>query len=300
MSIDHRFPLNTLRAFEAVGRHSHVRRAAEELNLTHAALSRQVRKLEQQLDAHLFTRDNNRMQLTAAGRRFLIVVQDALNRLQEGVLHLDPESLAGELVIAATPTVSINWLLQVLSSYSQRYPEVELRVVTIEPHQRELPRQFDLALCLGQPDTPGRRSRKLYQEYYFPVCSPALIQPDQPIANAADLLRYTLLHEKFQHWEEWFALHGIHDTRAQGNIHFDYGFQSIEAARQGLGVVLADQLEVATDIRQGNLVRILDQVLPVDDGIFLVSAPPAEETVRARLFREELFRCLEDLGAELG
>ena len=299
MSIDHRFPLNTLRAFEAVGRHSHVRRAAEELNLTHAALSRQVRKLEEQLGARLFTRENNRMQLTAAGRRFLLVVQDALNTLQVGVLHLDPESLAGELVIAATPTISINWLLQVLDSYSQRYPEVEVRIVTIEPHQRELPRQFDLALCLGQPDTPGRVSRKLYQEYYFPVCSPALINPDQAISKPADLLHYTLLHEKFQHWEEWFALHAIHQVRGQGNIHFDYGFQSIEAARQGLGVVLADQLEVAADIRRGNLVRILDQVLPVDDGIYLVTAVPAAETVRARLFCEELFRCLEDLGAVL-
>ena len=93
-----RTPLNTLRAFEAVGRHCHVRRAAEELHLTHAALSRQVRILEEQLDVQLFDREKNRMQLTPAGRRFLSVVQHALHTLDEGVLHLDPESLAGELV----------------------------------------------------------------------------------------------------------------------------------------------------------------------------------------------------------
>ena len=300
MRNDHRIPLNTLRAFEAVGRHSHVRRAAEELNLTHAALSRQVRILEEQLGARLFSREGKRMQLTAAGRRFLATVQDALDTLQEGVMHLDPESLAGELVVAATPTVSINWLLGVINAYCQRYPEVEIRVVTIEPHQRSLHMQFDLALCLGQPETPGRLSQKLYQEYYFPVCSPALITTEQPIARPEDLLQQTLLHEKFQHWENWFALHGIHKSRGQANIHFDYGFQSIEAARQGLGVVLADQLEVAADLRRGSLVRLLDQVLPVDEGIYLVRAPGPQENVRARLFCEELFRYLEDLGAVLG
>ena len=127
-------PLNTLRAFEAVGRHSHVRKAAEELHLTHAALSRQVRILEQQLGTPLFTRANNRMQLTSAGRRFLTVVQKALDTLESGVLHLNPESLSGELVVAVTPTISVNWLPGVIKGFASRYPEVELRFVTIEPH----------------------------------------------------------------------------------------------------------------------------------------------------------------------
>jgi len=248
-------PLNTLRAFEAVGRHCHVRRAAEELHLTHAALSRQVRILEEQLGTSLFTREKNRMQLTAAGRRFLSVVQDALDTLQEGVLHLNPESLAGELVVAITPTISINWLPGVIKGFAARYPEVELRFVTIEPHQRKLPQQFDLALCLGQPEVQGKAIRKLYQEYYFPVAAPSLVSPDK-----------------------------------------HYGFQSIEAARAGLGVVLADQLEVAADLRRGTLVRLLDEVMPVDAGIFLVCDQEETQTIRARLFIEELSRHLEGLG----
>ena len=157
-----RIPLNTLRAFEAVGRHCHVRRAAEELHLTHAALSRQVRILEEQVGTKLFDREKNRMQLTAGGRRFLGVVQQALDILQEGVLHLNPESLAGELVVAITPTMSVNWLPGVIRNYASRYPEVELRFVTIEPHQRKLPQQLDMALCLGQPEAHGKDIRKLY------------------------------------------------------------------------------------------------------------------------------------------
>jgi LysR family glycine cleavage system transcriptional activator len=295
-----RTPLNTLRAFEAVGRHCHVRRAAEELHLTHAALSRQVRILEEQLDVRLFDREKNRMQLTPAGRRFLSVVQHALHTLDEGVLHLDPESLAGELVVAVTPTISVNWLPAIIGVYVGRYPEVDLRFVTIEPHQSKLPRQFDLALCLGQPDAPGREVKKLYQEYYFPVASPALLAADRPINKPQDLLQYPLLHERFQHWEDWFAIHGINESRGRSNIRFDYGFQSIEAARAGLGIVLADQLEVAADLRRGSLVRLLDQVMPVDAGIYLVSEHEDTQTIRARLFVAELKRHLQQLGSADG
>lgn len=290
-----RIPLNTLRAFEAVGRHSHVRRAADELHLTHAALSRQVRILEEQLETRLFSRDKNRMQLTPAGRRFLVVVQSALDTLQQGVLHLNPESLTGELVVATTPTISINWLPGVIKAFTQRYPEVELRIVTIEPHQRELPQQFDLAICLGQPEVRNKDMRKLYQEYYFPVAAPSLIAADKPVNKPQDLLQYPLLHERFQHWEDWFAVHGINQARGINNIHFDYGFQSIEAARAGLGVVLADQFEVASDLSRGTLVRLMDEVMPVDAGIYLVSDPPEVQNVRARLFTEELSRYLQQV-----
>jgi LysR family glycine cleavage system transcriptional activator len=291
-----RLPLNTLRAFEAVGRHCHVRRAAEEMHLTHAAVSRQIRILEEQLASRLFHRENNRMQLTTAGRRFLVVVQQALDTLEEGVLHLDPESLAGELVVATTPTISVNWLPSVIKAFVGRYPEVELRFVTIEPHQRTLPQQFDLAVCLGEPDVRGKRVRRIYQENYFPVAAPSLVAPEKPVNKPQDLLHYTLLHERFAHWEKWFALQGIEHIHGGGNIHFDYGFQSIEAARAGLGIVLADQLEVAADLHRGTLVRLLDKVMPVDAGIYLVSDEEETQTVRARLFTEELSRYLEHRG----
>jgi LysR family glycine cleavage system transcriptional activator len=237
------------------------------------------------------------MQLTASGRRFLAAVQSALETLQEGALQLDPELLTGELVIATTPTISINWLPGVIAAYMQQYPEVELRFVTIEPYQRKLPRQYDLALCLGQPDAHNKTVSKLYQEHYFPVARPSLVTADRPVIKPRDLLQYTLLHERFQHWENWFALHDIGQAKARGNIHFDYGFQCIEAARQGLGIVLADKLEVAADLHRGSLVQLLESALPVDAGVYLIADPDSVQTLRARLFVEELSRHLEQLGA---
>lgn len=297
MSLSRRFPLNSLRAFEAVGRHGHVRRASEELHLTHAALSRQVRLLEAELGCALFLRAHNGMQLTSAGRRFLAAVQSAMDTLARGVVHLDPEALSGELVVATTPTVSINWLPFVIGEYTRQYPEVELRVVTLEPHQRKLPSQFDLALCLGMPEVRDKAVEKLYQEYYFPVCSPALISAERPVNRPVDLLAYPLVHERLQHWEEWFATQGIDSARGTSNIYFDYGFQSIEAARQGLGIVLADKLEVAADLRRGSLVRLLEEDMPVDEGIYLVSDPQDARSVRVQLFVDELRRYLRQLGA---
>ena len=128
------------------------------------------------------------------------------------------------------------------------------------------------------------------------MAAPSLIAADRPINKPQDLLQYTLLHERFQHWEEWFGIHGIRDARGRGNIHFDYGFQSIEAARSGLGIVLADQLEVDADLRRGTLVRLLHEVMPVDAGIFLICDPEDTQTIRARLFIQELTRYLATLG----
>lgn len=294
--MDRRIPLSTLRAFEAVGRLAHVRRAADELHLTHAAVSRQIRILEDRLETRLFTREKRRMQLTSAGQRFLNSVQQSLAILEEGAIHLDPESIAGELVIASTPTISTNWLPTVIDAYCQRYPEVELHCITIEPHQQLLPKHFDLALCLGKPQVQGRPVSMLYREYYVPVCAPALQRSGQPVVQPGDLLDYPLIHERYQHWEQWFSLHGIDSTRGVRNIFFDYGFQSIEAARRGLGVALADQLEIASDLHRGSLIRLFDKPLPVSAGIYLVADNDDQATIRARLFVDELTRYLKESG----
>ncbi len=288
LPLQRNLPLNTLRAFEAVGRHGHVRRAAEELCLTHAAVSRQVRNLEEQLDTELFSRVGNRLRLTAAGRRFLVVVQGALQQLQQGVLYLDPDSLAGELVVAATASISMNWLLDVMSRYRRKYPEVELRMETIEPQQRLSTPKWDVALCLGEPQVEARDCLQLYKEHYFPVCSPSLLQAENPVNSPADLGAYTLLWERFNHWNRWFELQGVPSKRIHADIHLDYGYQVVEAARRGMGIALADQLEVSEDLRSGKLVRLLSEVVPVDEPIYLVTEQEAHQTIRARLFVKEL------------
>jgi LysR family glycine cleavage system transcriptional activator len=281
-------PLNTLRAFEAVGRLCHVRRAAEELFLSHAAVSKQIRNLERQLDTSLFSREGNRLQLTAAGRRFLTVVQASLQQLDQGILYLDPDKLAGELVVAATASISMSWLLDVISSYCKKYPEVELRMETIETGPRLLTSKCDVALCFGKPQAEGRVCRQIYQEYYFPVCSPAILQTGLPVRSPEDLKSYTLLWERFNHWNRWFESQGVSAKKPHRNIHLDYGYQVIDAARRGMGIGLADQLEVGEDLRSGKLIKLMNEVVPVDESIYLVTEKEAHQSIRARLFVTEL------------
>jgi LysR family glycine cleavage system transcriptional activator len=289
-------PLGTLRAFEAVGRHSHVRRAAEELCVTHSALSRQVRILEEQLGVQLFNRQNNRLSLNASGRRFLKIVQQSLAQLQEGAVHLDPESMTGELVIAVTPSISMGWLIPMVGTFNESYPEVEIHLASIEPHTRNLPGQFDLALCLSQPETEERQIRVLYQEHYLAVCKPALLKEEKPINRTSDLAKYPLLHDRFNLWQQWFLLQDEHYSGGISNIYLDHGFQCIEAARKGLGIALADQVEVAQDLREGRLVRLTDKGLPVGESIYLVTDIEPQQSVRARVFVEHMTKELNALG----
>ena len=289
-------PLNALRAFEAAGKHRHMRRAADELGVTHGAISQQIKILEQTLQVKLLKRENNRLSLTTAGERLLKSVQEGFDRITEGALYLDPDSMSGEIIIAVTPSISMNWLLGTIGEFCQRYPEVEPRLLTIEPHQRKLPTEFDIALCLGQPETPLRQVTELYQEHYFPVCRPGLIKTDQPINKPVDLLQYPLLYERFNHWQHWFKLQGISNPKANGNIHLDYGFQSIEAARRGLGITLADQIEVAQDLQDGRLIKLLNEVLPVNESIYLVTDIETNQPLRVKLFVEELIQGINKIG----
>jgi LysR family glycine cleavage system transcriptional activator len=133
-----------------------MRQAAQELGVTHGAVSRQVKQLEEVLGVDLFNRSHNRLNLTAAGRRLMSTVGDALDRITESTLYLDPESVAGSLVVGATPSIITGWLLGLIRRFNERYPEIELRVVNLDPQASDLPAEISVAICFGEPDVPQR------------------------------------------------------------------------------------------------------------------------------------------------
>ena len=286
-------PLNALRAFEATARHCHLRRAADELGVTHGAVSRQVRLLESRLGVELFDRSHNRLSLTAAGRRLMLVVGEALDRITESTLYLDPESMAGSLLVAATPSISIGWLLAMIREFSQRYPEIELRLINIEPQQRELPPEVNVAICFGEPDSSVRVVRELFRERYFPVCSPGLLRDNAPINRASDLLSYPLIHDQHGRWQRWLANHSLQAVDAQNNLYLQDSFQVISATREGCGIGLADRIEIARDLRSGNLIALRDDTVEARQSHYLVTDLPHRMTVRARLFAEHIVRELQ-------
>jgi len=292
-------PLTALRAFEVVGRHCHIRRAAEEMHISHPALSRQVKQLEEWLKVELFYRKGNRLELSAAGQRFLSSVQKAFENINQGILFLDPDTLSGEVVLATTPTIAMSWLLQILADFQLKYPEINVRILTLEPGQQQLPSDFDLAICLGKPEETVRTVTKLYDERYVPVCSPKLL-PSQQLSGPSELSAYPLLHDRLNQWPTWFKSQGLSYVKPRQNTYFDHAYQAIEAARLGMGVALAEPFEVREDMKSGRLSTVFDHSFTVGESAYLVCEDSVQHSARTRLIIEALFDWLLSNGADLG
>ena len=286
-------PLNALRAFEVAARHCHLREAAQELGVTHGAVSRQVRQLEEVLGVALFDRGHNRLTLTSAGRRLMQTVGDAFDRISESTGYLDPESMAGSLVVAATPSISSGWLLSVLRQFTVTYPEIELHLTSIEPQQRDLPADVEVAICFGEPDAPQRAVRELLRERYFPVCSPALLRAGETVGQARDLLSYPLIHDRHNRWQRWLALHSLDVAAARQNLYLEDAFLALNAVREGCGIGLADRIEVYRELRSGSLVALSDDTVEARHSHYLVTDQDQRMSARARLFADHLLRLLE-------
>ncbi len=284
-----RLPLNAMRAFEAAARHCHLRRAAEELGVTHGAVSRHVRQLEELLGVALFDRSRNRMVLTSAGNRLLTGVQQGLDMMAESALYLDAESMAGRLVIASTPSISAGWLVTAIGEFSQRYPEMEISLLTIDPMQMDIPAEVDVAICYGKPHARRRDVTELFREKYFPVCSPKLLNVERALRRVEDLLDYPLLTDRHGHWLRWLAQHGV-NTEKMKTLYLQESFQVIHAVKEGFGIALVDRFEVARDLQNGTLQSLFSEEVMAEQSHYLVTDPPARMTVRSRLFIEHVTR----------
>ena len=284
-------PLNAMRAFESAARHCHLRKAAVELGVTHGAVSRQVKQLEELLQVELFDRSHNRLALTSAGQRLLMGVQEGLDKMAESALYLDPESMSGSLTIASTPSISAGWLVKAMGEFSKRYPEIKLRLLNINPKQIELPSEVDVAICYGRPEIGQRDIVELFRESYFPVCHPSLIRSEQPVTKPEDMLAYPILHDHHAYWQPWFAKLGL-DIRGYQEIYFQDSFQVMAAVKEGYGIGLLDRVDVQRELNNGQLVALFDDSIEAKESHFLVMDKKERRSVRARLFDEFLRRYL--------
>jgi len=281
-------PLSALRAFEAAGRQLHMGRAGADLGVTHGAISHQVRALEDQLGVKLFSRAHNRLLLTSAGERLLQAVQAGFDRILDGTLHLDPESLAGDLVIGCTQTIAQSWAVLQISQFHATYPQIHIRVVELEPRQRDIPGEVDVAICYGPPDAASRRVEELVAPPLFPVCSPRLFSDRSAINRPEHLTRYPLLHDGQNSWATWFRAMDVPFPNDTDQIHFFNNVLCIKAARQGFGIALSNLMEVQDDLRDGLLVKLMGRTIPEAQSYYLLTDGPEVQSLRARLFEASI------------
>ncbi|HEX8955793.1 MAG TPA: transcriptional regulator GcvA [Burkholderiaceae bacterium] len=250
-------PLNALRAFEAAARLGSFSAAAESLYVTHGAISRQVRGLEEWLGTALFERHGRRISLTAPGREYFLAVQSAFQNIAGATRRVAESGTQRRLTLDALPTFTMHWLLPRLTRFQLRHPGVELNLITSDrPPDQSM--HFDLAIRRGPLELPGYISREFLVEREIPVCSPVLLKR-LPLHDAKDLKRHTLLSSagRPHAWQRWLAEAGMPGLAPKGRQQFDHFYLTLQAAVDGIGVALGPRPVIDRELEAGRLVMPL-------------------------------------------
>jgi LysR family glycine cleavage system transcriptional activator len=286
-------PLNAIKAFEAAARLGNIAQAAAELNVTRGAVSQQIKLLEDFLGVDLFDRGARRMTLSAAGQALLPVLSHALDSIAGEAAKLKRPELRGQLVVASAPAFGSKWLLRHLADFIRLYPEVDIRIRTIQPLARELPVDCDVAIEWGHGHWPGSTVYPFDPADLTPVCSPKLINAlPQKIRSPNDLQHVRLIHDDDgTRWRRWLAETGATAVNPAKGLFLDNFVYALDAAVAGLGVVLADPVTTAEDMRTGALVSPLDHKLPGDGSYHVVVPRGREANLLASAFVSWLLAC---------
>ena len=303
-------PLNGLRAFEAAGRHLSFSKAAQELNVTPAAISHQIKGLEDHLQVQLFRREPRALLLTDAGQRALPEVRAAFEQLAEAVEGLRDAGEASQhvLTVSAVPSLSAKWLVPRLDRFRRQHPEIDVLLDatgTIVDFSRE--QEIDMGLRYGTGDYPGLETIRLAPGDVVPVCSPEVANADPPLRTPADLATRTLIHTRWgsgatdPDWGEWLRSAGVTDLDSRRGPRFNHSEYALQAALQGQGVALVMRVLVEDDLAAGRLVAPFDT--PESDAArddcprfsYWIVAPKAKlKLKRVRAFRDWL---LDEMAA---
>lgn len=275
-------PLNALRAFEAAARHLSFTKAAEELNVTPAAVSHQVKSLEDIAGGPLFKRLTRALKLTDRARTALPHLTEGLDRLEDGARLLNESRERNVLIVTTAPTFAAKWLVPHLDSFQQANPDLNLRIdatVAAVDLRRD---EVDVAIRFGTGDYPGYRVDLLLNEEVFPVCSPALLDGAKDL-TPNDLSKFTLLHTSLAattgfrvDWRMWLKTVGAKNVDWQRGPVFSDDTLTAQAALTGHGVALLNGAAVRDDLKEGRLVRPFDLSMESDFAYYLMS--PLETT----------------------
>jgi LysR family transcriptional regulator, glycine cleavage system transcriptional activator len=248
-------PLNAIKAFEAAARLGSFTRAAGELGVTHGAVSRQIRLLEDWLGAPMFRRTSRNAVATPAGAELLAAAGPVLDRLAEAALRLrSATSATGPIRVSALPTFAMRWLIPRLSHFEREHPGIELRILTASTPGEQFRMEVE-AVISGPVRQPGWVGRRFLSETRLPVLSPALMRRC-PLRRPDDLVRHTLLHSATlpEAWPRWLAAAGVPQLQPTRDQLFEHFYFGIQAAIEGLGVLMGPLALVADELREGRLV----------------------------------------------
>ncbi|OCC05330.1 LysR family transcriptional regulator [Labrys sp. WJW] len=280
-------PLQTLRAFEATGRRLSMTLAAQELNLTHGAVSRQIKALEENLSVPLFRRLTRRIELTEAGQSFFSTVTRLLSELARESEALRRKNDQTHLIVNCSVSFASKWLTQRLQRLMAFVPDLDVHLEVTDMAIDFVSSHVDVALRYGDGNYASAAAERIMNETVTPVCSPDYRDKMGGLRAMNDLAKCQLIHEIGMHttWERWFAMMELSypGNRGPGYTH---GSLSIEAAIRGAGVALGRSVLVAEDIAAGRLISLFPQArLEVEWGYDLIYRVGNQEHPKVRAFR---------------
>jgi len=282
--------LRALQAFDETATHSSLTKAADVLNVTHGAISRQIKLLELHLGVTLFHRRPNGVELTKAGERLYQSTRGAFSALQLGVTEVKRLHHRQSITVSLSTSLALKWLVPLLSSFQQEHPGIALLLDTNDAFSDFDLSEVDVALRFGEPGWDGLYHERVREEELIVVAAPSLVGNTRLPMKAEDVASLPLLHDAFNvGWESWAEQVGlsIDKIKAQSIKYVDSAVL-LEAAIDGQGVALARHLLAERDLKLGRLVRLDDSQVPLDRGLYFVCRPGDQERVTIRIFKKWL------------
>ncbi|MEO7243125.1 MAG: LysR substrate-binding domain-containing protein [Variovorax sp.] len=278
--------LNKLRAFQLIGRHLSLARAATELNLTASALSHQLAALEQHLGVKLFLRNGRGLAFTDAGQRLHRQVDQSVDQLERALRDAATGSDARrKLVVSTLQTFGTRWLLPRLHRFGSGPADTEIRISQFMANfERD---GVDCAIAYGDGHWPGLEADFLMEENLVLVCSPSILAKDKPFRRAADIARHQLLMAKTrpQDWQLWLNEVGVAFPKRAPVMTLDNRNLVIEAAEGGLGLAVVDPVMVDKELSRGQLVQPWPVPAKGEGGYYLAHPPAARAKTKVMAFR---------------
>lgn len=280
-------PLNALRAFDAAARHLSFTKAAEELFVTQAAVSHQIKLLEDFLGLKLFRRRNRSLLLTEEGQGYYLDIKEIFSAINEATRKLQARSATGALTVSLTPSFAIQWLVPRLSGFNSAYPGIDVRIQAIDREEEKLADDVDVAIFYGRGNWPGVRAERLYTEYLLPVCSPSLLMGENKLKVLDDLANHTLLHDTSRRdWLAYIRQSGLQHINVQQGPIFSHSAMVVQAAVHGQGVALVNNVMAQTELDTGRLVCPFNDVLVSKNAFYLVCHDSQAELGKIAAFRQ--------------
>ena len=282
-------PLTSLRAFEAAGRKLSFTLAAAELTVTQAAISHQVKALEEHLGAPLFLRLPRQLELTEAGKALLPVVRKAFDEIGESVAALRDQITAAPVTVRLAPSFAAKWLSPRLEDFHRQYPNIDLSLTHSNDAVDFAHQAIDLGVTYGNGDWRGVVAEEVLRIDFFPVCAPAFLEGEYPLNTPENLKHHALLHDgDKKNWADWLGLAGVDGIDPSRGTVMDDTNVLIQAAMDGLGVALGSTHFVTDRLASGRLVRPFETVLHSEGAYYIVCPKEHLERKEVRAFRDWL------------